>query len=288
MRSELMVVIGATSEIAAATVRLWAAAQRWRFCLLGRNAEAVVSLAHEISSLSGQEVFYGAYDALWSAAQQDTLWRALTLSVVSEQAPTAAMQESLSLCVVSPTGERQSLSQLPVSVEVAAVFCAVGYLGPQQQAQTDDALCARIFTCNYSGLLPLLNRAANYFEQRGQGQLVVISSVAGERGRGSNYFYGAAKAAMTAYLSGLRIRLTKSTQGRVQVLSVLPGYVRTKMVAGRQLPALLTPTPERVAADIVRACEHRRNVLYTIWPWYVIMAVTRHIPECIFKHLHRF
>ncbi|MBU3845358.1 MAG: hypothetical protein H9847_10955 [Candidatus Anaerobiospirillum pullicola] len=169
MRSELMVVIGATSEIAAATVRLWAAAQRWRFCLLGRNAEAVVSLAHEISSLSGQEVFYGAYDALWSAAQQDTLWRALTLSVVSEQAPTAAMQESLSLCVVSPTGERQSLSQLPVSVEVAAVFCAVGYLGPQQQAQTDDALCARIFTCNYSGLLPLLNLLLITLSSAGRG-----------------------------------------------------------------------------------------------------------------------
>ena len=120
-------------------------------------------------------------------------------------------------------------------------------------------------------------------------------------------FYGAAKAAMTAYLSGLRVRLlhshkewlrqqshalggnhSHSNRQRMQVLTILPGYVRTKMVSGRKLPPLITATPEQVAADIVRAMERGQDVLYTIWMWRYIMLVTQHIPECVFKRLHMF
>lgn len=96
------------------------------------------------------------------------------------------------------------------------------------------------------------------------------------------------KAGLTAYLSGLRVRLTHESHGKVQVLTVLPGYVLTKMVAGRKLPPYISAQPEVVEHDIVRAAKRGRSVLYTMWLWRYIMGVTKLIPEVIFKHLHRF
>ncbi len=317
--NELMLVLGSTSEIAWATVQRLAQDKRlhWRFFLTGRNLAAVKQQAQQLAAATKQEVFFGYFDAMDDREQHERLWRCVVPTLAVDAAHQQADDRQSPACTpvvysVLPDGMVQAAAAPSVSDRagpLGAVFCAVGYLGQREQVQdlAADAEHERVWRCNYSGLLPLLNRAAMYFEQRGYGRLLVISSVAGERGRCSNFFYGAAKAAMTAYLSGLRVRLlhshkewlrqqshalggnhSHSNRQRMQVLTILPGYVRTKMVSGRKLPPLITATPEQVAADIVRAMERGQDVLYTIWMWRYIMLVTQHIPECVFKRLHMF
>jgi short-subunit dehydrogenase len=110
--------------------------------------------------------------------------------------------------------------------------------------------------------------------------MVGISSVAGDRGRKSNYIYGSAKAALTAYLSGLRNRLYDA---QVHVMTVKPGFVATKMTEGMDLPEKLTAQPQQVAEDIYNAQQKGKNVLYTKWVWRYIMMIIRAIPEWKFK-----
>ncbi|MDM8527381.1 SDR family oxidoreductase [Anaerolineales bacterium HSG24] len=171
-------------------------------------------------------------------------------------------------------------NELPSKPDVVA--CVFGYLGTQESAQTDFAEAKTIIDTNYTGAVSILNLVANDFERQKKGAIIGISSVAGDRGRGSNYLYGSAKAGFTAYLSGLRNRLTKSG---VQVLTVKPGFVRTKMTQALKLPPVITATPEQVANDIYRANRAGRNVLYTRWMWQFIMLIIRHIPEFVFKRL---
>lgn len=165
-----------------------------------------------------------------------------------------------------------------------AVYCAIGLLEPQAKVEQSIELTQTMLQANFTGLIPMLTLAANYFEAQKHGHMLIISSVAGERGRRSNYVYGATKAGLTAFLSGLRVRLHQSG---VQVLTILPGLVRTKMIAKRKVPAMLTATPQLVAKDIVAALNHNKSVLYTPWYWRYIMCVVKHIPECIYVKLHR-
>ncbi len=160
------------------------------------------------------------------------------------------------------------------------VISAVGYLGEQDRAQSDFKEAKKIIDTNYAGVVSLLNIIANDFEKRKNGFIVGISSVAGDRGRKSNYIYGSAKAALTAYLSGLRNRLYDAN---VQVLTVKPGFVATKMTEGMALPEKLTAQPEEVAEDIYKAQQKGRNVLYTKWMWRWIMLIIKSIPEFLFK-----
>lgn len=160
------------------------------------------------------------------------------------------------------------------------VVCAVGYLGDQDKAQQDFTETDRIIQTNYTGCVSILNIIANDFEQRKSGFIVGISSVAGDRGRKKNYIYGSAKAAFTAYLSGLRNRLYEAG---VQVLTVKPGFVDTKMIKGMDTPQKLTAQPEEVARDIYKAQSSGQDVLYTTWVWRYIMAIINAIPESVFK-----
>lgn len=164
--------------------------------------------------------------------------------------------------------------------EPHGVVCAVGYLGDQEKAQTDFKEVKKITDTNYTGVVSLLNIIANDFEQRQSGFIVGISSVAGDRGRKSNYIYGSAKAALTSYLSGLRNRLSKSN---VEVLTVKPGFVATKMTADMDLPEKLTAQPDEVANDIFTAQQNNKNIIYTKWIWRWIMLIIRNIPEWKFK-----
>jgi decaprenylphospho-beta-D-erythro-pentofuranosid-2-ulose 2-reductase len=157
-----------------------------------------------------------------------------------------------------------------------------GYLGDQQIAQSDWKECEKIILSNYTGAVSILNIVADSYAARQNGTIVGISSVAGERGRQSNYFYGSAKAGFTAYLSGLRNRLFRNG---VHVLTVKPGFVYTRMTDNMPLPALLTATPEQVADDIYRAVLKKSNVIYTRWFWRWIMLLIRNIPENIFKKM---
>jgi short-subunit dehydrogenase len=169
---------------------------------------------------------------------------------------------------------------LPVKPDVA--ICVFGYLGDQQKAQSDLAEAQKIIDSNYTGAVSILNIIANDFAGRHSGAIIGFSSVAGDRGRASNYLYGSAKAALTAYLSGLRNRLVKTG---VHVITVKPGFVRTKMTAGLPLPAPITAKPNQVANDVFKAYRKQANVVYTLWMWHPIMMLIRHLPEPIFKRL---
>ena len=157
-----------------------------------------------------------------------------------------------------------------------------GYLGDQLKGESDWSECHRILTVNYTGAVSILNIVANNYAASGQGLIVGISSVAGERGRQSNYLYGSAKAGFTAYLSGLRNRLF---QKNIHVLSVQPGFVYTRMTEGLPLPKLLTSTPALVADTVFTAIRKKKNVIYVKWFWRWIMLIIKSIPEPIFKKL---
>ena len=162
------------------------------------------------------------------------------------------------------------------------VISAVGYLGDQEKAQSDFSETKKIMDTNYTGVVSLFNIITNDFEKRRSGFMVGISSVAGDRGRKSNYIYGSAKAALTAYLSGLRNRLYDA---QVHVLTVKPGFVNTKMTEEIELPEKLTAQPEEVAEDIYKAQQKGKNVLYTKWIWRWMMLIIRNIPEFQFKKM---
>ena len=158
--------------------------------------------------------------------------------------------------------------------------CAVGYMGDQGESERDIDAAIRVMRSNFEGPASIFAHLANKFAQRGSGTLVGISSVAGERGRATNYMYGSAKAGFTAFLSGLRNRLAK--QG-VHVVTVLPGFVATQMTEEMDLPTRLTAQPEDVAQAIATAVAKRRNVIYVRPIWQLIMLIIRTIPEPVFK-----
>lgn len=170
-----------------------------------------------------------------------------------------------------------SLKEKPLGVIVAS-----GYMAEQKVAQNSFDESFKMISVNYSGAVSILNIIANDFEKERRGFIVGISSVAGDRGRKTNYIYGSTKAAFSAYLSGLRNRLYESG---VDVLTVKPGFVDTKMTQGMDLPQNLTAQSEDVAQDIYDAQQKRRSVLYTKSIWFFIMLIIKHIPEFIFKKM---
>jgi len=179
---------------------------------------------------------------------------------------------------LEPGSHRRLWDTLPEKPD--AVLCVVGLLGDQDQARHDPDLATEIINSNFTGLVPLLSLAADDFEARKSGLIIGLSSVAGDRGRASNYIYGSAKAGLTAFLSGLRNRLAPSG---VRVITVKPGFVKTAMTEGMNLSPLLTADPSQVAADIVSAVKKGRDVIYSRWFWRFIMIVIKALPEFIFK-----
>jgi short-subunit dehydrogenase len=167
---------------------------------------------------------------------------------------------------------------LPELPQIA--ITVVGYMGEQSDNERNLAAASLVMRSNFEGPANILSELANRFEERGAGTLVGVSSVAGERGRATNYVYGASKAGFTAFLSGLRNRLVEKD---VHVLTVLPGFVATQMTAGMDLPAKLTAQPEEVANKIAAAVASGRNVIYVRSIWWLIMMIIRNIPEGIFK-----
>ena len=166
------------------------------------------------------------------------------------------------------------------TIDVALV--AHGTLPNQQRTETDVPYAIAEFRTNAESVIVCLAVLAARFEPQRQGVIAVIGSVAGDRGRVGNYLYGAAKAAIDSYASGLRARLSNSG---VHVLTVKPGFVATPMTAGLNLPVRLTATAQSVARDIDSAIAKRKDVLYTPWFWSWIMLVIRWIPSAIFKRM---
>ena len=159
-------------------------------------------------------------------------------------------------------------------------FLAVGILGNQKIDENNLSNSSLVMRTNYEGPSLLLGEIANHFEKRGYGSIIGISSVAGERGRASNYIYGSAKSGFTAFLSGLRNRLNKSN---VNVLSVLPGFVKTKMTHEMKLPRIITCDVEKIS-NLIFIKKSQSKTIYT-FPWKFIMMIISSIPESIFKKL---
>lgn len=238
-----ILVLGATSAIAAACARRWAL-QPASFFLVGRDSAKLEQVAADLR-VRGAEAHCHVLDSNDFAAH-------------------AAMF----------TACRQALG----TIDIALI--AHGTLPDQKACEQDADLAVREFTSNGLSVIALLTRLAEIMEAQRQGCIAVISSVAGDRGRPSNYLYGSAKAAVSAFCEGLRARLFKVG---VHVLVIKPGFVATPMTAGLPLPAPLVAQPEQVAADIARAVEKRKDVLYTLWFWAFIMLIIRNIPGVLFK-----
>lgn len=163
------------------------------------------------------------------------------------------------------------------------LFCASGYLGlGTEEGLYDDRNTEKIIDINFAKLLPVLNYFAKRMEQQRKGTMIVLSSVAGDRGRQSNFIYGSAKAGLTAYLSGLRNYLFSKN---VHILTIKPGFMDTKMTEGLPLNPHLTATSKQAANAIFKAYRSKKNVAYVLPVWAAIMLVIRNIPEFIFKKL---
>jgi len=162
------------------------------------------------------------------------------------------------------------------------VLIAHGSLPNQQACEHSVDIALEEIRTNALSVISLLTLAANRLEARGSGVIATISSVAGDRGRQSNYVYGAAKGMVTLFMQGLRNRLANKG---VAVVTIKPGFVDTPMTSQFEKKGALWAQPETIAAGIVRAIEQRRNVVYLTWIWRWIMLIIRHIPEAIFKRL---
>lgn len=161
------------------------------------------------------------------------------------------------------------------------VVLAFGYLGEQSRAAEELSETLAILQRNYVGAVSILNRCAAYLAEQGTGNIIAISSVAGDRGRQSNYIYGSAKGGLSVYLQGLRNAMFHRG---VHVMTVKPGFVDTAMTYG--MPGLfLVASPQAVAQKILQALGKKRNEIYVPWFWRWIMLIIRHVPESIFKRL---
>jgi len=238
-------IFGATSSIATACARRWAA-QGASFFLVGRSTEKLMQVADDLRA-RGATVHTHVLD----------------LTQLDQQ---RAMLEAC----YGALGR----------VDIALV--AHGTLPDQPACEQDAQLAVKEFASNGLSVIALLTELAGRMVAQQTGCIAVISSVAGDRGRPSNYLYGAAKSAVTTFCSGLRARLFKAG---VHVLTIKPGFVDTPMTQGLALPPLLLATPDQVAADILKAIEKRRDTLYTPWFWRYVMLIIRHIPSAIFKRL---
>ncbi len=162
------------------------------------------------------------------------------------------------------------------------VVLCFGFMAEQKDCEANFALAQRTIDTNFTGAVSILEVFARAFEARKSGFIAALSSVAGDRGRQSNYIYGAAKGGLTTYLQGLRNRLHSAN---VQVTTIKPGFMDTKMTYGMDLPGPLTASPEQAARAIFKAIEKRKNDAYVLFMWRYIMLIIKSIPEFQFKKM---
>lgn len=240
-----VVIVGATSAIAESVARLYAARGAQLF-LVARNVTRLEDIAADLRIRGAREVFHASLD-------------------VND------LQDHASL-----------IEQVWASLgHVDVLLVAHGTLPDQTQCEASVGLSLKEFATNGTSTIALLTAVAPRFEAQRKGVIAIISSVAGDRGRQSNYLYGSAKAAVTTFASGLRQRMTKV---RVNVLTIKPGFVDTPMTRDFKKGALWAK-PDSIARGIVRAADRGRSVVYLPWFWLPIMLIIRHIPEFIFKRI---
>jgi decaprenylphospho-beta-D-erythro-pentofuranosid-2-ulose 2-reductase len=241
-----ILVLGATSGIAEATCRIWAAEGAQLF-LVARNPEKLAAVAADMKTRGASYVG----------------------TAVADLDDTDKHAELLSHAVNSLTG-----------MDVA--YLAHGILGDQLRGEQDFEHAAQILHTNFVAPVSLLTWLANFCVQRHAGVLAVISSVAGDRGRKSNYLYGSSKAGLSAFLAGLRNRVDREG---VTVLTIKPGPVKTAMTSSMKGSEKFADV-NKVAQTIVNAIDKRQDNLYVPFQWQPIMFVIRNIPDRIFKKLN--
>ncbi len=192
----------------------------------------------------------------------------------------APVAEALAFDAREPAGFPALLARLEATEGTVNVAVFVGSMPPQAGIDADPALIDGVIADSFTGPARLLTLLAPLVEAR-KGTVVGVGSVAGDRGRIGNYVYGSAKAGFATYMSGLRNRLTRAG---AHAVTVKPGFVDTAMTWGIEGMFLVSP-PEKVAADILKAVEKRRDVIYTPFFWRYIMLIIRHVPERIFKKM---
>lgn len=240
-----ILIIGATSAITEATARLWAK-EGHSLYLVARDEERLQTIAQDLKIRGAEAVHITALDLCKWEKHQTLIQNAI-----------------------------QTLG----SIDIA--FIGYGTLGDQKVCEQDFNMALQEFNTNAISVLSLLTHLANYFEIKQSGTIAVISSVAGDRGRQSNYVYGAAKGTISLFMQGLRQRLQKSG---VHVLTIKPGFVDTPMTRNFKKGALWS-TAEAAAQSIHKAVARNRNVQYVPFFWLGIMTIIRLIPEGIFKRL---
>lgn len=242
---QTILIIGATSAIAQAIARRLTE-RGGKFILWGRSEEKLALVAQDLRVRGSGDVRTKAFD-----------FNSLELH--------------------QPAFEELLSSDSDIDL---ALICH-GTLGDQKSGEADFSKALDELNTNCINTLSFLTLLANYFERRRSGCIVLLSSVAGDRGRASNYIYGTAKSAVSTFAQGLRVRLRRNG---VHVVTVKPGFVDTPMTA-HVSKNFLFASPEQVAKDVVRAVDRRKYVVYTPWFWRYIMLIIRLIPETIFRRL---
>lgn len=241
-----ILIIGACSAIAKACARRYAV-QGHSFMLLARHQESLEKLAKDLTARGAEAVCYRIADF----AIDDYL---------------AAMQDAVT-----------AMGQIDL------VLMAHSVLGEQEHYQNDIETLEKMLQINSISSIKMLTVLANVMEQQGTGKIAFISSVAGDRGRASNYAYGSSKAIMNTFLQGLRARLSRAN---VHVLNVKPGFVDTPMTASVEKKGLLWAQPEDVALGIEKALNKQKSEVYLPWFWCIIMGIIKRIPTKIFNKLN--
>ena len=240
-----VLIIGATSAIAQATARIYAQQQDDLF-LVGRDEDKLAIIAADLKVQGANKVNYTSLDLNKCERHQDML----------EQADSSL--EGIDIVLIS-----------------------YGTLDDQKECEQEYSKTKRALHTNFLSVISLLTLLANKLEPQNYGCIAVISSVAGVRGRQSNYIYGAAKGGLSIFLQGLRNRLQSAN---ISVLDVKPGFVDTPMTADFKKGALWAK-PEDIAKGIYKAIEKRKDVVYLPWFWWPIMTIINYIPEPIFKRM---
>lgn len=240
-----LMIIGATSAIARETAKHFAA-DGAEFFLVGRDPDKLAAVQHDLEVRGAERVITYTLD----------------LNELGQH-------ESMIVTAYEAFGS------------LDAVLIAHGTLPDQAQAQVSVEYTLQAFNTNALSTISLLTLLAKRFEQQRRGCIAVISSVAGDRGRSSNYVYGAAKGAVSLFTSGLRARLSKAG---VSVVTIKPGFVDTPMTAHLKKSPLYAK-PATVGRRIYTAMLKGEDVVYVPWFWWGIMWIIRHIPERVFKKL---
>lgn len=247
-QNKTALIIGATSSVAMSVINLLAQ-KNYELYLIARNQERLDTLKKDLEAKHAE----------------------IKITTQTIELTDQAWQENII----------QQAQQTLGNIGIALI--AYGALPSDNQTEHSFNYSMQNFHINGTSTIGYLNLLTPIFQQQKHGTIAVISSVAGDRGRKSNFLYGSAKAAVSAYSSGLRAYL--SNDG-VNVLTIKPGFIDTPMTAHITQKGLLWAKPDKVAKDIVTAIEKKKSVLYTPGYWRLIMCIVKHIPEGIFKKLN--